>query len=101
MQMKCSFQHFSAQYEFGLVIENVMRVKDGNFKKSWLTNCAKMRILKMGVPLYKLASCIYCYTFCLCLYCLGYMTRLAILRCKKDSHVILFLKKINKMQVAS
>ena len=27
-------------------------------KESLLTNCAKMRILKMGVPRYKMASCI-------------------------------------------
>ena len=31
-------------------------VKGGYFDKSLLTNSAKMRILKMGVPLFKLAS---------------------------------------------
>ena len=30
-----------------------------------------MRILKMGVPLFKLASCMYCWTFCQYLYCLN------------------------------
>ena len=44
MQMECSFQHFSVQYEFGFWNENVLRVKGGYFKKSRLKNCAQMRI---------------------------------------------------------
>ena len=48
MQMKCSFQHFCVQYEFGFWNENVLRVQGGYLKKSWLTNCAKMRILIFG-----------------------------------------------------
>ena len=58
--MECSFGHFSVQYEFGFRNENVLLVKWGYFKKLRLANCAKMRILKMGVPLFKLASCMYC-----------------------------------------
>ena len=58
--MECSFQHFNVQYMFGFCNENVLRVKWGYFKKSLLKNCAKMRILKMVVPLFKLASCMYC-----------------------------------------
>ena len=46
--MECSFQHLSVQYEFGLLNANLLRVKGGYFKKSRLTNCAKMRILKKG-----------------------------------------------------
>ena len=34
MQMECSFQHFYVQYEFGSWNENILRVKDGYFKKS-------------------------------------------------------------------
>ena len=34
MQMKCSFQHFSVQYEFGFRNEKVLGVKGGYFKKS-------------------------------------------------------------------
>ena len=60
MQMECSFQHFSVQYEFGLSNENILHVKGGYFTKSCLTNCAKMRILKMGVPPFNLASFRYC-----------------------------------------
>ena len=33
MQMKCSFQHFSVQYEFGFRNENVFRVNGGYLKK--------------------------------------------------------------------
>ena len=33
MQMKCSFQHLSDQYEFGFRNENVLRVKGGYLKK--------------------------------------------------------------------
>ena len=49
MQMAYSFQHLSVQYEFSFWNENVLRVKGGYFKKSWLTNCAKMQILKIGI----------------------------------------------------
>ena len=38
----------------------ILHVKGGYFTKSCLTNCAKMRILKMGVPLFKLAFFMYC-----------------------------------------
>ena len=30
--MKCSFQHFSVQYEYGFRNENVLRVKEGYLK---------------------------------------------------------------------
>ena len=33
MQMECSFQLFSVQYEFGFWNENVLRVKGGYLKK--------------------------------------------------------------------
>ena len=33
MQMKCSFQYFSAQYEVGFWNESVVRLKGGYFKK--------------------------------------------------------------------
>ena len=66
MQMECSFQHFSVQYEYEFLNENFLCVKGGYFKKSRLTNCAKMRFLKIGVPqgrgggtTIKLASCMY------------------------------------------
>ena len=39
--------------------------------------------------------------FCQYLYCLGYMTGLAISRCEKCSRVILHFEEINEMQVAS
>ena len=45
---------------FGFLNENVLRVKGGYFEKSFLTNSAKLRILKIGVPLFKLTSCMYC-----------------------------------------
>ena len=48
MQEECSFQHFSVRYEFDLWNEDILRVKMGSFKKSRLTNCAKMRILVNG-----------------------------------------------------
>ena len=57
--MEFSFGLFGVQNEFGFSNENVLRVKRGYCKKSRLANCAKMRILKMGVPLFKLASCMY------------------------------------------
>ena len=85
--MECLFQHLSDQYEFGFWNENVLREKWGYFKKSWVTNCAKMRIFKMGVTLFKSASCMYCWTFCQYLHCQGYMTRLSISGCKKSSHL--------------
>ena len=53
MQIECSFQHFSVQYDFGFWNENVLRVKGGYFNKSRLANRAKMWILKKGVPLLK------------------------------------------------
>ena len=59
MQTEYSFQHFGVHFEFGFRNENVLHVKGGYFKKSGLTNCAKMQIVKMGVPLFKLASCMY------------------------------------------
>ena len=31
--MECSFQHFSVEYEFGFLNENVLSVKGGYFKK--------------------------------------------------------------------
>ena len=40
--------------------KNVLHVKVCYFEKSLLTNRAKMCILKIGVPLFKLASCMYC-----------------------------------------
>ena len=39
-----------------LTIENEKSVKVGYLKKSCLTNCDKMRILKMGISLFKWAS---------------------------------------------
>ena len=55
--MECSFSHLSVQYELDFWKGNVLRVKDGSFKKSRLTSYAKVRILKMWVPLLKWTSC--------------------------------------------
>ena len=59
MQMKCSFQHFSVQYEFGFRNENVLRVNGGLFKKSHDSQIVP-KCEFYGVPLFKLASCMYC-----------------------------------------
>ena len=93
VQVEWSFQHLSVQYEFDFWNENVIRAKRGNFKKPRLTNCAKMQIWKWGVPVFKLASCMYCWTFCQYLHRQGYRTRLAISWCKKSICIILHCKE--------
>ena len=83
--MMCSFQYFNVNMSLAFEMKTFC-VYEGVIKK--VMTC-KLRILKMGVPLFKLASCMYCLTFCQYFYCLGFMTRLAVSRCKKSSHVIL------------
>ena len=60
MLKECSFHHFCVQYEFGVWNKNILRVKVG-YLNEFMTHkyCAEMRILKMGVPLFKWASCMY------------------------------------------
>ena len=81
MLIECSLLHFCVQYELGFWKGNVLRVKMGSFKTSRFTSYGKMRILKMGIPLLKVTSCVYCWIFCQYIYCLRYMTCLAITRC--------------------
>ena len=68
---------------------------------SRLTNCAKMRILKMGVSLFKFASCIYCLTF----FSISLLSRVhdTFGYFEMQKRVVMsfyVLKKINKKQVA-
>ena len=77
-------------------IKNVLRVKGGYFKKSPLINCTKMRILKMRVPLFELASCNILSISSLSMVHETYVNS----RCKKVVMSFDVLKIINIMQVA-